>query len=484
MITVILQLLWWPVGATSVNDSAPKSVIYPAEKPFGWVLRLLLNSAGYLAILLPLFAFRAYLTRVNRMERLLSSRRLCLPQFVRICFTADVEEGGIGGSHLPLPVTTGHTSSSQSPMVVCLNRLQSGLGLDVAPGSRTSKQHYLLLGVCALGLQTSYVLWGIMQERIMTRTYDGEMFHASQYLVFCNRLATVLFIIPIHFLPLGLTVNPIKEGRRAPFFEFSFASFSNILSSWCQYEALKYVSFPTQVLSKACKVVPVMLMGTFVQRRSYSLSEYLTAGMISFGLSLFLLSDPEKESNQRPTSVDHVNSISGTFLIVSYVLLDSFTSNWQDRLFQRYALSSVQVMAAVNFWSVLLTLIPLVQQGDLLSSIRFGLVHPEFNLDVLLSAVCSATGQLFIFLTIQNFGPASFVLIMTLRMALSILISCLLFSHPLSPMGIFGVILVFVALFFRMHLRSKHAGNSSIRQSTVPPFSLRNEEKPTSHGGN
>ncbi|OON16665.1 adenosine 3'-phospho 5'-phosphosulfate transporter 1 domain protein [Opisthorchis viverrini] len=227
-----------------------------------------------------------------------------------------------------------------------------------------------------------------------------------------------------------------------------------------------------------------MLMGTFIQRRSYSLSEYLTAGMISFGLSLFLLSDPEKESNQRPTSVDYVNSISGTFLIISYVLLDSFTSNWQDRLFQKYALSSVQVMAAVNLWSVLLTLIPLVQQGDLLSSIRFGFVHPEFNLDVLLSAVCSATGQLFIFLTIQNFGPASFVLIMTLRMALSILVSCLLFSHPLSPMGIFGVILVFIALFFRMHLRSKHAGNSSLRQPVVPPFSPRKQEKATSHGDN
>ncbi|OON15098.1 hypothetical protein X801_09103, partial [Opisthorchis viverrini] len=163
MITVILQLLWWPVGATSSNDSAPKLVIYPAEKPFEWVLRLLLNSAGYLAILLPLIVFRAFLTRDNRIERLVSSRRLCLPQFVRICFTADVEEGSIGGSHLPLPVTTGHTSNNQSRMVACLNRLQSGLGLDVAPGSRTSKQHYLLLGVCALGLQISYVLWGIMQ---------------------------------------------------------------------------------------------------------------------------------------------------------------------------------------------------------------------------------------------------------------------------------------------------------------------------------
>ena len=30
-------------------------------------------------------------------------------------------------------------------------------------------------------------------------------------------------------------------------FRYSYCSLSNILSSWCQYEALKYISFPTQV---------------------------------------------------------------------------------------------------------------------------------------------------------------------------------------------------------------------------------------------
>ena len=33
-----------------------------------------------------------------------------------------------------------------------------------------------------------------------------------------------------------------------PFCRYSYCSLSNILSSWCQYEALKYISFPTQVL--------------------------------------------------------------------------------------------------------------------------------------------------------------------------------------------------------------------------------------------
>lgn len=43
---------------------------------------------------------------------------------------------------------------------------------------------------------------------------------------------------------------------------------SNVMSSWFQYEALKYVSFPTQVLAKASKVIPVMLMGKVVQGKT------------------------------------------------------------------------------------------------------------------------------------------------------------------------------------------------------------------------
>ena len=43
--------------------------------------------------------------------------------------------------------------------------------------------------------------------------------------------------------------------------EISYSAVSNLLSSWCQYEALKYVSFPCQTLFKSFKLLPVMVMG-------------------------------------------------------------------------------------------------------------------------------------------------------------------------------------------------------------------------------
>ena len=49
------------------------------------------------------------------------------------------------------------------------------------------------LATCTLGIQVSYLLWGLMQERIMTRPYStGELFRSSKFLVFANRFLALL----------------------------------------------------------------------------------------------------------------------------------------------------------------------------------------------------------------------------------------------------------------------------------------------------
>ena len=46
--------------------------------------------------------------------------------------------------------------------------------------------------------------------------------------------------------------GPTSTEHDAPLYKFAFSSVSNIVSSVSQYEALKYVSFPTQVVAKSC----------------------------------------------------------------------------------------------------------------------------------------------------------------------------------------------------------------------------------------
>ena len=82
---------------------------------------------------------------------------------------------------------------------------------------------------------------------------------------------------------------------RCPFYKYSACSLSNIMSSWFQYEALKFVSFPTQVLAKACKIIPVMLMGKVISKNKYPLFDWVTAAQLGVGTSIFLLSNDERK---------------------------------------------------------------------------------------------------------------------------------------------------------------------------------------------
>ncbi len=277
----------------------------------------------------------------------------------------------------------------------------------------------------------------------MTSTYDGERFTNSQFLVFINRVLALVVA--------GAYIAAVSQPKhRAPFYKYSFASISNTLSSWCQYEALKFVSFPTQVLAKASKVIPVMLMGKVVSNRTYPWHEYWTAGLLSLGVGVFLLAaDPSAES--RPSTE---TTFAGIIILIGYMAFDSFTSNWQSELFKTYKVLSVQMMFGINLFSCVFTIGSLLFRGVFFSSLMFLFSHIDFAYHAAILSLCSAVGQLFIFHTISAFGPIVFTLIMTTRQAISILLSCLVYGHLLSLQALVGVFVVFMALFLRVYFKS------------------------------
>ncbi|CAH8464090.1 unnamed protein product [Schistosoma bovis] len=426
---------------------------------FSWSLELFGILSLYSSVVIPFVLLSNYFRNRYKSHISNDSTGSWHAKAMYICFVPDVYsiEHVQNEVDLPIPIVMSTTRHGLHSKLTCLECINSYLHFNRSTSSRTSKQYYILLAFCFFGLQSSYLLWGVLQERIMTKMYDNERFKNPQYLVFCNRAMALIILIPLHFLHIGLLVNPWKKGQKAPFIEFAYASISNVISSWCQYEALIYISFPSQVILKACKVLPVMFMGRFIQKKLYSWQEYFTAAIICLGMVMFFYTNPGQTqlSNEKIDNTQFLLSFSGYLLIIGYIVCDSFTSNWQDYMFQTYKLTSLQVMAGVNIWSIFLTLISLIVHGELISSILFGLNRPKFIFDVLTSSLCSAFGQLFIFLTLSQFGAATFVLIMTLRLGLSMILSCIIFSHELHPIAICGVVVVFFGLFSKMFLRQK-----------------------------
>lgn len=385
-----------------------------------WIYRLFLNLLGYASVALPVALVIFLVKRRNLLEK--AGTNSATNNFIRRCI--------YGVEYTLVDVERGATPS------------KGGGGIE----SDSFLKQCLTLSFCFVGLQAAFLTWGVLQERLMTIPYknndspsaEGEKFTNSQFLVFMNRISA--------FIVAGAVLLIKKQPRHtAPFFKYAFSSFSNIMSSWFQYEALKFVSFPTQVIAKSTKVIPVMLMGKCVSGKTYQFYEYLTALMISAGVAVFLLSSGDHSSK------NNVTTFSGLILLVGYVLFDSFTSNWQGELFTQYKMSSFQMMFGVNFFSILFCGVSLIEQGGFLESLSFMVRHPQFCSHVMLLSVCGAGGQVFIFYTIATFGPVTFTIIMTIRQGLSILLSCIIYHHPIYTGGSLGMALVFSAIFLRVY---------------------------------
>ncbi|KAH9399340.1 hypothetical protein TYRP_018255 [Tyrophagus putrescentiae] len=367
-------------------------------------------------------------------------------------------------------------------------------------------------------LNASEASWSLMQEKIMTEAYLIEIdfffnhhhhhynsttsdlisvsSSASHPLMYSVRFLNAQFLIFFcRLLAFSIACGNLVASHRRHLFAYllhsrqpalhcySYCSLSNILSSWAQYEALKYVSFSVQVLSRGGKMMAVMLMAVVVGGKRYKQVEWAFALSISLGIWLFLLNEEEEEVKHR---MDHHNSstadspsqmlVSGLLLLTLYLTFDSFTSNWQAALFDGSpSLSSVHMMAAVNLWSLSFTFVSLFSQLELLSALRLLPGNPALLRDLLLLATACAVSQLFVYHIIARFGAVLFTLIMTLRQVLAILLSILIFLHPLTVWGVLGITIVFSSLFTNIYLKYK------AKVEGVVEFAVKIKHKPNDH---
>ena len=152
----------------------------------------------------------------------------------------------------------------------------------------------------------------------------------------------------------------------------------------------------------------------------------------------------------------------GIMLLCLFLFFDSFTSQFQSRMFQRHVdLSMVELMFATSAYSTVLSAITLVHTHELSAALEFVYEHSEIHLHFFMFSICSTIGQLFIFYTIKNFGAVVFTLIMTTRILLTIALSCVLYGHHVSAVGVLGLMTVLGAVLYR--IKRKAEGTQLIR---------------------
>ncbi|NXC23738.1 S35B1 protein, partial [Campylorhamphus procurvoides] len=296
----------------------------------------------------------------------------------------------------------------------------------------------LRLPVCCLGVFACYFYYGILQESI-TRGRYGEGAQQEQFR-FALTLVFIQCVLNAAFAKLLIRFVDTARVDRTRSWLYGACSLSYLGAMVSSNSALQFVSYPTQVLGKSCKPIPVMLLGVTLLRKKYPPAKYLCVLLIVAGVALFLYK-PKKGAG----TDDHVFGY-GELLLLLSLTLDGLTGVSQDHMRNHYQTGSNHMMLNVNLWSTLFLGAGILFTGELWEFLSFTERYPSIIYNILLFGLTSALGQSFIFMTVVYFGPLTCSIITTTRKFFTILASVVLFANPISSMQWVGTILVFLGL--------------------------------------
>lgn len=147
----------------------------------------------------------------------------------------------------------------------------------------SSKRSKLL--ACAVGIFICYFYFAILQEKITRGQYGDEK--TSEKFTYMFSLVFFQCLVNYVFAKTGL-LTIMKQGEdTTPRTYYVISALTYLLAMVCSNMALQFVSYPTQVVGKAGKPIPVMILGVLLGNKVFASSLYFFLPFCA--LALFFL---------------------------------------------------------------------------------------------------------------------------------------------------------------------------------------------------
>lgn len=293
--------------------------------------------------------------------------------------------------------------------------------------------------VYAAGIFICYFYFGILQERITRGKYgSGEKQEKFTY-----TLALVFVQCVVNYAYAKIMLSTVmKQGEdKTSRLYYASSALTYLLAMVCSNMALQWVNYPTQVVGKSCKPIPVMVLAVLFGNKSYPMAKYLFILTVVLGVALFMYKDNAAAKQTTDSGIGI-----GEILLILSLIMDGLTGAIQERMKTEYQSKSGHMMLFMNLWSVGYLAVGLVITGELFDFIGFIQRHPFVIWDLMTFSVASALGQFFIFRMIADYGALPCSIVTTTRKFFTVMASVLYFGNQLSSRQWIGAVLVFVGL--------------------------------------
>merc|ERR1719199_1462277 len=107
-----------------------------------------------------------------------------------------------------------------------------------------------------------------------------------------------------------------------------------------------------------------------VSGKRYGLTDWMVALMVTGGVTEFLMTGPIASHSTAD------NSTRGLLLLAAFLLLDGFTSTFQEKLFKEHTTTKYNQMFYINLGSCVISSCTLIASGNLQTAVAFAKIHP------------------------------------------------------------------------------------------------------------
>eukprot|EP00753_Platysulcus_tardus_P013831 PLAT3871.3.p1 GENE.PLAT3871.3~~PLAT3871.3.p1 ORF type:complete len:258 (+),score=123.25 PLAT3871.3:320-1093(+) len=232
----------------------------------------------------------------------------------------------------------------------------------------------------------------------------------------------------------------------APALNYAIISALSVATIGLSNTAIEFLNFPTQVLFKSSKLIPVMVVGMLWLKKTYTRLDFVAVLLITGGLVLFSLGDAAVHPNFNPW---------GIFLISGALVADAFIGNYQEKTMKTYGVQSGEMVVLSKVIGFFYLLVVSAALGQLQAGVRALLKQPETLPMMLLYSMLGFVGENFVMLLVQRFGALVAVTTTSCRKAVSIIISFLVFPKPYTHAYALATLCVFGGIAINVYVKNK-----------------------------
>ncbi|KAL5792503.1 hypothetical protein ACOSP7_001097 [Xanthoceras sorbifolium] len=308
------------------------------------------------------------------------------------------------------------------------NEEQSRSLFGISLSDRPKWQQFL---ICSSGFFFGYLVNGVCEEYV----YNRLQFSYGWYFTFVQGFV-YLALIYLQGFTTKQMVNPWK----------TYVKLSAVLmgSHGLTKGSLAFLNYPAQLMFKSTKVLPVMIMGAFIPglRRKYPPHEYISALLLVVGLILFTLADAQTSPNF---------SVIGVVMVCGALVMDSFLGNFQEAIFtMNPETTQMEMLFCSTVVGLPFLIPPMLFTGELFKAWNSCSQHLYVYGVLVFEAMATFIGQVSVLSLIALFGAASTAMVTTARKAVTLLLSYLIFTKPLTEQHGTGLLLIAMGITLKL----------------------------------